>query len=803
MLKKLISSILLAGCLLVPKFINAAVGTGPGGSFINNQNTLQSNATFYVSSGTVRNLNTNSLKFSDGTTQVTAAVSGGGSSTLQVMVNGVQISSPTSSLRFDNNFIGSNPSVGISSVSLSPNSTFYIQNKSGLQSPGVFNVSSATVSGQFLVSTSRYNLFFNSSSTEAFKIVNKSSESAYVTFFGSNTERWRFGADPKVLNNMDFGLYNKGTGVYTISISTNDDVTFNSDVIITGLTASMPVKTNSSKQLVSSLISLTGDVTGTLPSANLPSNVSYTNVSQTISGSKIFSSSQVFQSAVQISTTIIGLNRIQWADGTVQVSSGSGGGGGGSGTPGGSDTQLQYNNAGSFGGISTMTYSVGSNTLTIGATTIFSSVSTTTFQGVSTMTFGNGSALVMSTSTNFQVPSGQILTNSSSITVQGVLTAGSNITLTPTSGILTIASSGGSGSSIYNATSTVGMPFGHSASTGVYSSTLRATGLITGTGGFSTDSDGYVATSGTNLNTLSDRNLSVISAAADVGQIQLLNNEDRGTVAPRYTAVTFRHASINDGSASSGDAYAGVKTSSISVTKSYFVIGKGNSNLSTSNTDYLTINISTSGVNNGYVGIGVSDPQVALSVGGQGEIATVNQNVSMKMVGVIFSSTGAWVHQNTIAQSTVTVSTISGIGTLTIPANFLRQGHQIRLHVRGGVSAAGTQSLRLVLKIGTNTVVDSGVTSMSTGGLTNKAFEFDSYTNILSTAVGGSSWTQGNWRQEGIPATGIGIVEQIAANTAAVNIDTSVSNDINLSFLWGAANAANILRITNYTVEIF
>lgn len=51
-------------------------GGPPGGAPIYNQNFLQPGATFYVSSGTVRNLNTNTLKFADGTSQTTA--NGGG-----------------------------------------------------------------------------------------------------------------------------------------------------------------------------------------------------------------------------------------------------------------------------------------------------------------------------------------------------------------------------------------------------------------------------------------------------------------------------------------------------------------------------------------------------------------------------------------------------------------------------------------------------------------------------------------------------------------------------------------------------
>src|SRR5262245_40368181 len=47
---------------------NQVTQTGTGGSFIVSQNTLQPGATFYVSSGTVVNLNTTNLKFADGTT---------------------------------------------------------------------------------------------------------------------------------------------------------------------------------------------------------------------------------------------------------------------------------------------------------------------------------------------------------------------------------------------------------------------------------------------------------------------------------------------------------------------------------------------------------------------------------------------------------------------------------------------------------------------------------------------------------------------------------------------------------------
>ena len=58
-----------------------------------------------------------------------------------------------------------------------------------------------------------------------------------------------------------------------------------------------------------------------VPDANLSSNVPLLNATQTFTGQNTFSN------AVTISTTIINLQRIQWSDGTVQVSSPGAGGG--------------------------------------------------------------------------------------------------------------------------------------------------------------------------------------------------------------------------------------------------------------------------------------------------------------------------------------------------------------------------------------------------------------------------------------------------------------------------------------------
>jgi hypothetical protein len=233
----------------------------------------------------------------------------------------------------------------------------------------------------------------------------------------------------------------------------------------------------------------------------------------------------------------------------------------------------------------------------------------------------------------------------------------------------------------------------------------------------------------------------------------------------------------------------------------YFYLAPIDSQTGFSFTDVVHVNMSTFSANAGNFGINVGTPTTKLQVGG--EISNINQGTQMKMVGVIFSSTNSWTLANTVTQSTITVSTITGIGTLTIPANFLRQGHQIRITAMGGLSCAGTQQIQVRLCIGTNVVVDSGLAGLTAGGFTNKAMMIIGYINIMTTGVSGQVSPQMFWNQEGMVTGGVGTASMIAAQTAPVNVDMTVSNDIQLSFRWGAANASNIVRVTNYTVEIF
>jgi len=97
-------------------FSIAAVA-GPAGNFIRSQNTLQPGATFYVSSGTVTNLQTTTLKFGDGTTQTTAG--GAGSSSLEIKEGTTTIATSVSTISFNVNGFDLSTGVNIVNVNLS------------------------------------------------------------------------------------------------------------------------------------------------------------------------------------------------------------------------------------------------------------------------------------------------------------------------------------------------------------------------------------------------------------------------------------------------------------------------------------------------------------------------------------------------------------------------------------------------------------------------------------------------------------------------------------------------------------
>lgn len=286
--------------LFVASASYAAIGGGPGGlsyNFVETNGSTVTQRQFLNFTGSGVSVADNVVS-----TRTDVTITGGATTsttTLAVSIGSLVISSPTRVLSFNSSqFSGTLTGGTTANISLTSGATFWLQNTNTLQNGATLYVSSGSINGPLSVFRGVLGAFLLPSTTEAFSLVNTSSHQVYMILQSSGTKWWRIGSDVTNLGIPSYDIYNTTTGVKDISISTNDVMSINATASFPSLTASRPVKLNSSKQVTTGLIDVTSDITGTIPSTNLPTNIDYTNVQQTISVNKIFTASQTFNGGI-------------------------------------------------------------------------------------------------------------------------------------------------------------------------------------------------------------------------------------------------------------------------------------------------------------------------------------------------------------------------------------------------------------------------------------------------------------------------------------------------------------------------
>ena len=163
-----------------------------------------------------------------------------------------------------------------------------------------------------------------------------------------------------------------GTNTTLTTDNTGKSVTINSSGSTQNLFSTIDAETGSSTaSSATDTFTINGDplsgiqtaIAGNILTITNTNPASNQNLFETInadSGTPYMAASAVdeltFQGGTDISTTV-------GANGLITISYTGGGGGGG--TPGGADTQVQFNNSGSFGGDSAFTYNSGTDTLSV------------------------------------------------------------------------------------------------------------------------------------------------------------------------------------------------------------------------------------------------------------------------------------------------------------------------------------------------------------------------------------------------------------------------------------------------------
>ena len=156
--------------------------------------------------------------------------------------------------------------------------------------------------------------------------------------------------------------------------------------------------------------------------------------------------------------------------------------------------------------------------------------------------------------------------------------------------------------------------------------------------------------------------------------------------------------------------------------------------------------------------------------------------------GGLFAQTG----NSTIISGTIVESTLinGGVGTLTVPANGFQIGDSYRAIFGGVMNAANNQTIRIRVKAGAITLLDSGVQSL-TNAIINDiwSLNIDFTIRQVGTAgvasivsLGAFHYTKTN--NASVQGFGFNVVNNTTFNT-------TISNVLDVTVQWGSNNAGN------------
>jgi hypothetical protein len=159
---------------------------------------------------------------------------------------------------------------------------------------------------------------------------------------------------------------------------------------------------------------------------------------------------------------------------------------------------------------------------------------------------------------------------------------------------------------------------------------------------------------------------------------------------------------------------------------------------------------------------------------------------------LIFSQTGSSTTVTATVAETSLLS-VSGVGSLTIPANAFQVGDTFTAKIGGIVSAANAETLTIRLK--TDSIV-LGTDTISFPNTTTRPWQF--YVTFIVRQIGGAGVAQ--LQSNGIftfnnSSTILGGGFDTLNNTT---FNTTVSNTLNFTVQWGSTNASNSIYSTNF-----
>lgn len=179
--------------------------------------------------------------------------------------------------------------------------------------------------------------------------------------------------------------------------------------------------------------------------------------------------------------------------------------------------------------------------------------------------------------------------------------------------------------------------------------------------------------------------------------------------------------------------------------------------------------------------------------------ATVRGNGSnLKLPTLIYSSAVSSFASNTTSETSL--RGVSWVGTYTLPANRLALGSVININASGYYSTnSGSNSLVWKVYIGGTALLVTASTLMP-ASTSNRAWSIAAQIVCRNAGDSGSVIGQGKVILNISEGTGDFATQMVNTTTSTVN--TTVTQDINLTAQWDVANSNNQLVCTNFTIEV-
>lgn len=148
--------------------------------------------------------------------------------------------------------------------------------------------------------------------------------------------------------------------------------------------------------------------------------------------------------------------------------------------------------------------------------------------------------------------------------------------------------------------------------------------------------------------------------------------------------------------------------------------------------------------------------------------------------------------------NTTTETTLfgSGSGSLTLSANYLTTGKTVAVRMWGYITTNVTPTFRLRLKLGSTVIADSVAVATPNIGATARPFIVDAIITCRTTGATGTVMAQVEYLIGGT-ASSLTVATEGSETNAAVTIDTTATQAVDLMATWGAANAQNTVTVTN------